>query len=159
MSYSRNDLKVNDFIFVPKHFFVPDVIEKRLPLAPTARRAGWVGCNILIDKIPEQGRIHVISSGTVCNPDNVIRQVKESTKLEISDINSRGWLMDVLQCVNAMENNIFTLNMVYACENELALKHPSNNNVRAKIRQQLQQLRDRGIISFLGNGYYQKIRS
>ena len=38
----------------------------------------------------------------------------------------------------------------------MALKHPNNNNIRAKIRQQLQQLRDRGIISFLGNGRYQK---
>lgn len=28
MSYSKKDLEVNDFIFVPKHFFVPDIIEK-----------------------------------------------------------------------------------------------------------------------------------
>ena len=50
MSYSKQELKVKDLIFIPKHFFVPDIIEKRKPLAPTARRAGWVGCNILIDK-------------------------------------------------------------------------------------------------------------
>ena len=35
---------------IPKHFFVPDIIEKRRPLAENARRAGWVGCNIIIGK-------------------------------------------------------------------------------------------------------------
>ena len=29
MSYSRNDLDVKDLILIPKHFFVPDIIEKR----------------------------------------------------------------------------------------------------------------------------------
>jgi type II restriction enzyme len=156
MSYSRSDLKVNDFLFVPKHFFVPEIIEKRNPLAQTARRAGWTGCNILIDKIPTQGRISIVSAGCICNSDIVLQKVKASAKLEVADINSRGWLMDVLHCVNAISDDIFTLSMVYAYENELAAKHPNNNNIRAKIRQQLQQLRDRGIISFLGNGLYQK---
>jgi len=26
---------------------VPEIIERRKPLAITARRAGWIGCNIL----------------------------------------------------------------------------------------------------------------
>lgn len=39
---------------------------------------------------------------------------------------------------------------------DLEMQHPNNNNIRAKIRQQLQQLRDRSIISFLGKGYYKK---
>lgn len=63
MSYSKAELKVRDFILIPKHFFVPDIIEKRAPLAPTARRAGWTGCNILINKIPEQGKIAIVSNG------------------------------------------------------------------------------------------------
>ena len=37
-----------DFFFMSKHFFVDSIIEKRNPLADTARRAGWVGCNILL---------------------------------------------------------------------------------------------------------------
>ena len=43
MSYSKRELKVRDFILIPKHFFIPDIIERRKPLAPTARRAGNVG--------------------------------------------------------------------------------------------------------------------
>jgi type II restriction enzyme len=32
--------------------------------------------------------------------------------------------------------------------------HPQNRNIEAKIRQQLQMLRDHGLIEFLGNGRY-----
>lgn len=41
MHYSS--LQVVDLTVVPKFFFTPTVIEKRKPLSPTARRAGWVG--------------------------------------------------------------------------------------------------------------------
>lgn len=63
MNYSKEDFSVRDLIFVPKHFFVPEIIEKRKPLSQKARRAGWVGCNILMDKIPEEGKIKIISNG------------------------------------------------------------------------------------------------
>ena len=54
LSYTNNT--VNNFIFVPNHFFVPNIIIKRPPLNPTARRAGWGGCNINISSIPETGK-------------------------------------------------------------------------------------------------------
>ena len=65
--------------------------------------------------------------------------------------------MDVLNCINTIENNFFTINEIYNFEKELQEKHPNNNNIRPKIRQQLQFLRDRGFIEFLGNGKYRKI--
>ena len=40
-------LNVNNFFVIPKHFFVSGIIEKRKPLTQTARRAGWIGSNIL----------------------------------------------------------------------------------------------------------------
>ncbi len=156
MSYSRKELKVKDFIFIPKHFFVPNIIEKRKPLAPTARRAGWVGCNILIDKIPNQGKIEIISNGEIINIDTVVKKVNKSTRLETKDINSRGWLIDILNCVNNIPSKIFTLDEIYKCENDLYIKHPQNNNIKPKIRQQLQFLRDKGFVEFLGNGRYRK---
>jgi type II restriction enzyme len=64
--------------------------------------------------------------------------------------------MDILNCVNRIPNSVFTLNEIYKFENELQVKHPQNNNVRPKIRQQLQFLRDKGILEFLGNGKYRK---
>lgn len=157
MTYSQKELKVRDFLFVPKHFFVPDIIEKRKPLALTSRRAGWTGCNILIDKIPEQGRIYVISNGQELSRETVISRVNQSSRLEISNINSRGWLMDILNCVNTLPDEIFSLDEMYAFESKLQAKHPLNSNIKPKIRQQLQFLRDRGFIEFLGSGKYKKI--
>lgn len=156
MSYSLEKMKVDSIYFVPKFFFVPEIVEKRKPLSADAQRAGWVGCNILFDKIPFQGRIPIIQKGVCIDKNIVFHQVKQAQKIQTHDITARGWLMDMLHCVNAIDNDYFTLEMAYSFEEELAIKHPNNENIRAKIRQQLQQMRDRGVISFLGNGHYQK---
>jgi type II restriction enzyme len=86
----------------------------------------------------------------------VISKVSRSSGLEIGDMNSRGWLMDILNCVNRIPAQVFALNEIYAFEEELKNKHPDNNNIKPKIRQQLQFLRDRGFLEFLGSGRYRK---
>ena len=65
--------------------------------------------------------------------------------------------MDVLNCVNKIPTHIFSLGDMYSFELELQNKHPENHNVKPKIRQQLQLLRDRGFIEFLEKGIYKKI--
>ena len=50
----------------------------------------------------------------------------------------------------------FSLDDIYECESELQIRHPANSHVRDKIRQQLQLLRDHGIIRFLKRGLYEK---
>lgn len=52
LNYSKQLLTVNNLWIIPKHFFVPDIIEQRKPLSDNAQRKGWIGCNILIDKFP-----------------------------------------------------------------------------------------------------------
>jgi type II restriction enzyme len=156
MNYSKQALKVRDLVFVPKHFFVPDVIEKRKPLPPSARRAGWVGCNIMMDKIPVQGRIYIIKDGIELPVSDVVARVRQSNLLFQSNIKSRSWLFDVLNCVNAMPEE-FSLGEIYAFENALALKHLNNKNIRPKIRQQLQFLRDKGYLAFQGKGKYKRL--
>lgn len=156
MSYSLEKMNVESMIFVPKFFFVPELVEKRKPLAENARRAGWVGCNILFEKIPIQGRIPIIENHTPLDKTDVLHRVSQAQKIRTDDLAARGWLLDTLNCVNSIAPNVFTLEMVYQFEGELALKHPNNHNIRAKLRQQLQQLRDRGVITFLGNGHYRK---
>ncbi|MCD8146714.1 MAG: restriction endonuclease [Clostridiales bacterium] len=156
MSYSLEKMTVESMVFVPKFFFVPELVEKRKPLSENARRAGWVGCNILFEKIPIQGRISIIENQTPLDKDDVLHRVSQAQKIRTNDISARGWLLDTLNCVNSIESNVFTLDMVYQFEEKLAAKHPNNHNIRAKLRQQLQQLRDRGVIAFLGNGYYRK---
>ena len=111
MSYSLEKMRVENMFFVPKHFFVPDVVEKRKPLSKTAKRAGWVGCNILLDKIPTQGRITVVENGTALDKDSVLNKVKWAQKIKTENILARGWLIDILHCVNAISSDIFTLDM------------------------------------------------
>ena len=55
LRYNAETRLVRDLSVIPKQFFVTDLIERRKPLAASARRAGWVGCNILIDKVPKAG--------------------------------------------------------------------------------------------------------
>lgn len=157
MGYSKSEMKVKDLVLVPKHFFVPEIIEKRKPLSSNARRAGWTGCNIILDKVPKQGIIKIISNETVENIDDVVRKVNRAYTLEIKDINARGWLFDILNCVNLIPAQTFSLDDMYGFEGALSEKHPQNNNVKPKIRQQLQILRDKGFIEFVGRGQYKKI--
>ena len=157
MGYSLDRMIVDNLIVVPKYFFHPDIIEKRAPLSDSARRAGWVGCNILLDKIPIQGRIGIISDGVISDKEQVVNKTALSGKLEMKNISSRGWIFDILRCVNAIPDDVFSLEQVYAFEKALSQKYPDNNNIKAKIRQQLQLLRDRGFIEFVGSGTYRRI--
>jgi type II restriction enzyme len=48
----------------------------------------------------------------------------------------------------------FSLADMYAFEARLGGLYPGNRHVREKIRQQLQVLRDRGWLEFMGRGRY-----
>jgi len=67
----------------------------------------------------------------------------------------RSWISDILSCVRELDKEIFTLSEIYQFEERLAKLHPRNKHIRPKIRQQLQILRDRGVIKFLDKGLYQ----
>ena len=73
---------------------------------------------------------------------------------------ARGWLLAVMNAVEAAVSlggrPEFTLDDVYSHEARLAALYPANNNVRPKIRQQLQVLRDRGWLEFNGRGTYRR---
>ena len=64
--------------------------------------------------------------------------------------------MDIMRYVDKIDSRIFSLNDLYVFSDELRHKHPCNHNIEAKIRQQLQFLRDKGVIEFLGDGKYRK---
>jgi type II restriction enzyme len=156
MQYNEK-YNITALTLIPKFFFVPDIIEKRKPLAPTARRAGWVGCNILISQIPQQGKIRVIQNKVLCDKSTVIDHYRKIKQLQTSNLESRGWLMDVLNCINQIPGDDFSLRNVYDFTEQLPQKHINNNHVEAKIRQQLQLLRDKGMIAFVERGHYRKV--
>lgn len=155
MQYSSNYI-VTDLTLIPKFFFVPQIIEKRKPLAASARRAGWTGCNILYSKIPQQGKIDIIRNGKIKSVNEIVENYNRIKGLETQSINSRSWLFDVLNCVNNIKSNEFCLQDIYEYVDFLQSRHINNHNIEAKIRQQLQFLRDKGFIEFLGKGRYRK---
>jgi type II restriction enzyme len=157
MNYSRQALRVVDLFIVPKHFFALDIIEERKPLAPTARRAGWIGSNILLGRVPEAGKIHIVQNGIVRPKDAVLEDWERTLFLRQEAPETRGWLLSVMKCVERIGKPDFTLEEVYDFESHLSGLYPGNQNVRAKIRQQLQYLRDRGFIEFRGKGNYRLI--
>lgn len=150
--------KVNNLLIIPKFFFVPDIIKKRKPLADTAQKAGWTGCNIEIGNIPESGKIFIVRDSRQEDKSRVVDQYQRTLSLQTSIIETRGWLLDVLKCVERIPNDDFNLDEVYAYVDELQKKHPDNNHVHDKIRQQLQYLRDKGFLLFVERGKYRKIR-
>ena len=157
MNYNKHNLQVRDFLMVPKYFFSPEIIEKRKPLSDTARRAGWVGCNIILKQIPEEGRIFIVKNEMEISRKEIISKVRRTEFIKQYKLDARGWVLDVLNCVNNIEGRDFTLEQMYEFENVLAKKYPNNNHIKDKIRQQLQILRNKGIIEFRGRGNYRKI--
>lgn len=155
LTYDKSTLEIRNFLTIPKYFFIPAIIEKRKALASTARRAGWVGCNIDVSNVPDLGKIFFVQNGIVRSKDEVLEKWSQTEFVKnTNNIEAKGWLLDVLMCVERIKKNEFSLEDVYAFESVLQAKHPENHNVKAKIRQQLQFLRDRGVIEFLGRGQY-----
>lgn len=87
---------------------------------------------------------------------SVLDTWRKTSFLRERSTESKGWTLDVLRCLDQIESPDFTLADVYRFEAELKKKYRNNNFVRDKIRQQLQVLRDRGIIEFKGRGQYRK---
>ncbi|MEA2935778.1 MAG: hypothetical protein QOD74_2424 [Variibacter sp.] len=154
MNYDRRQLAVTNLMIVPKHFFVREIIEERPPLALTARRAGWIGSNILLGRVPASGKIYLIENGQVRSRDLVLEEWRKTVFLRDERPELRGWLLEVMRCVESLNRSEFHLDDVYTFEAHLRALYPANQNVRPKIRQQLQRLRDQGYLEFSGRGYY-----
>ena len=135
-------------------FLTPEVVERREPLSPSARRAGWVGCNIRLDLIGADGRIPIIESGVPVDRRKAREQFRKFQPLRDIPPGVRGWTTLTLKTIRALGRSEFSLGEVYARESEFAARYPDNRNVRAKVRQQLQVLRDLGLLEFRGHGQY-----
>ena len=114
---------------------------------------------------------------TLTAPVQKIRELlaesSSSTKTEIEQIvlNTRnenqkqqllssfsGWIKLTLEGCLLLEDTKFNLDALEKRCLPLAQKHyPENHHVRAKLRQQLQRLRDLGLVEFLGDGSYQRL--
>ena len=154
LHYDLASWAVRTLILIPRFAFALSAIERRKPLSVTARRAGWVGCNILLDEIPLDARISIVSNGTPRSPREVRSAYDRLRPLEKLRVEKRGWTLDVLRVVQSLGKVDFTLEDVYVHIGVFAKLHPGNAHVREKIRQQLQVLRDLGLVKFLDRGSY-----
>jgi type II restriction enzyme len=155
MMLERNeDWEIQSLTAIHHLFLTPNVIEQRKPLSEMARRAGWVGCNIRLDRIANDAKIEVVGHGCQNNRELVREAFQRFDGLKNIPLGMRGWTTLTLRVIRDLRREAFTLNDLYERESRFSEEYPENRNIRPKIRQQLQVLRDLGYLAFLGNGDY-----
>ncbi len=182
MQYDLATWSVRNLLLVPHFAFPPSAIIKRKPLSPTARRAGWIGCNFALNWIPVDARIAVVTESRVTPVNEVREKFRRVKPLKEISVKERGWTLDVLNIVRRLSESRrrgneslnkkspgqpeslrlltssptteFTNEDVYVFTRELEKLHPDNRHVKDKIRQQLQVLRDLGLLLHIGSGVW-----
>lgn len=155
LTYDSMLFRVTNFFAVPTSFLDTSVIEKRKPLSSTARRSGWVGCNIAMARIPDAGKVFYVKNSEIRDKSEVITTWNRTAFLrQETDIEARGWSLEILRIIQSLNSREFTLQKMYEFEPQLKKRFPFNNFIKAKIRQQLQVLRDAGFLTFEGKGRY-----
>ncbi len=91
----------------------------------------------------------------ILNDENIEERFDGGTESIIANLTS--WKKDVFECLIDLKSDVFSLDEVYTFEKILKQLHPKNRNVQAKIRQQLQYLRDIGLVEFTRPGLYKKL--
>ena len=130
-------------------------IKPRKPLSTNAQRAGWIGCNIMLPAIAIEGQIALVRDG-VLQPKKAPREAfARLENLSLLSSYQRSWAGTVLKLLHRLPAKPFVLEDVYGFASELETIYPRNQHVKPKIRQQLQVLRDAGLIRFLGKGKYE----
>jgi len=74
--------------------------------------------------------------------------------------NLKGWNFIVYTLIkNNFKSNSFNLSELYKYEQYFSLVYPANFHIQEKLRQTLQNLRNKGLLVFHAKGQYQLIQS
>ncbi len=153
LNYNARNYEVLNFAVIPKHFFIPEIIIKRNQ--GIKNRPNYIMCSIDLTRIPNSGKIFYIKNKKIESKEKVLENwnktlfLRKSKKAEL-----KGWILDIMKCIDKLEKNEFTLDEMYSFENLLSQKYTDNKHIKDKIRQQLQFLRDKGYLEFKGSGKY-----
>jgi len=153
LNYNVKNYEVHNFVVIPKHFFTPEIIIKRNKGIPN--RPNYIMCSIDLSLIPKSGKIFYIKDGKLEIKKKILENwnktlfLRESKKSEL-----KGWILDVMNCIDKLNKKEFFLDEIYNFENILSKKHPANKHIKDKIRQQLQFLRDKEYLEFSNKGKY-----
>jgi threonyl-tRNA synthetase len=119
---------------------------------------------VMGDKEAEQREVNVrVRGGGVQGTFPLSEFIANATTLitrkELNLSDTPKWHDAVLKAVQSFPTDQFDLNDLYDLRDEFASIFPNNRHVNEKLRQQLQTLRDEGIIQFLDNeGNYKRIK-
>jgi len=153
LNYDKTNFEVINFCAVPNYFFTSEIIIPRKNGIPN--RPDYIMCSIDISAIPNSGKIFYVKDKEIITKNKVLDDWNKTLFLkESKNIQAKGWLLDIMKCIEKINRNSFSLSDLYHFENYLKVKHPENNNIQAKIRQQLQVLRDKGFLQFTNRGNY-----
>lgn len=151
LQYNKK-LEVLNYIAIPKYFVrVEDIIPRKnwIPNRPK-----YIMCNISMKEIPESGKVFYIRNWENRNKKEVLRDWEKIVFLKEKKWESKGWILDIMKCIERLWKKDFSLDEMYNFKDILKEKYPQNNFIEDKIRQQLQILRDKGYLEFLGRGKY-----
>lgn len=157
LEYNLDENIVKNLLIIPRHFLTLNIIQKRNPLSDSARRAGWTGSNVLIGRLPPDAKLYVVKDEKEVSQQDVRRLWKRFEFMKKRKLSEKGWINDVLSCVRDLGKEEFTIQEMYDFENRLSMIHPRNKHIKPKIRQQLQFLRNEGVIQFKDRGSYKII--
>ncbi len=158
MSYDADAWAVTGLSCLPGFLFPKSAIVARKPLGPNARRAGWQGCILDLGNLDDRLFIPLVVKGQLRN-EELVRGDFDSLSRFRSEALRSGWTAEVLRIVCARSMPVqFTNEDVYAHKAVLASLFPENRNIEAKIRQQLQVLRDAGWIGWVARGQWRILR-
>jgi type II restriction enzyme len=79
---------------------------------------------ILLSRVPESGKIHIVQSGVIREKELVLAEWQKTLFLRSESPETRGWLLDVMKCVESLGKRDFTLDEVYAFERHLLGRTP-----------------------------------
>ncbi len=156
LHYFLPEWLVRNLVLIPRFAISPSVIIKRKPLSPSARRSNWTGYVLNVKLIPASAKIALITEGTEANRRDVRAQYSRIARIQELKPEQRGWTLDVLRCVESLPSSTFSNDDIYAYAPELAALYPQNHHVLDKIRQQLQVLRDRGLLTQVNRGVWKR---
>jgi hypothetical protein len=146
-------------VFVEEEILVKQIVEDFHRLRNDERtgditKADLQTANKILEALPAKKSPELIRQSLVHSPEEA-GFLEDSVESIISAL--AGWKLEVFRCVNAIDKQVFTLNDLKPFHAQLGKLYPENQHISDKIRQQLQKIRDLGLLEFLGNGVYKKL--
>lgn len=97
----RLPFSVSNLFILPRRFIVEPMVVARKPLSSTARRAGWVGCNLDLGIIPKSALIPCVVDGVPVPQRKIQKSWSATEVLDDCAGTERSWLTVTLGIVES----------------------------------------------------------